>query len=179
MTQICYLAACLAPGGECEFNEDCPEGEYCETTVGRCLPARPGAEECTWRPPVAPFTPAFQCAYTAPPAGDRTPGHVQVFGLVVADFDLDDDPDTVRPSIVFNTFPSGSPYYHSTGVLRIIDGRTCALQQSMNESSADYTVPIAPPAAGDIDGDGRPEIVAVADLGGLVAFRYDTGAGII
>jgi hypothetical protein len=58
-------------------------------------------------------------------------------------------------------------------VLRIIDGGTCELEFSLNEDAADRTTGIAPPAAGDIDLDGRPEIVAVAFGGGLLAFRYD------
>lgn len=171
--EICYFHECVTPGDPCTHNENCPDGYYCEPTLGRCLPVIPGGEDCTYEPPINPFTPAFQCSYNDPPEGDLTPGHVQVFGLIVVDFDFDDNPDTIRPSIVFNTFPSASPYYHSPGVLRIIDGLTCELQHSLNEDTADRTTPIAPPAAGDIDGDGRPEIVAVADPGGLLAFDYD------
>jgi hypothetical protein len=174
--EICYFHDCITPGDPCTHSANCPEGYYCEPTLGRCLPVITG-DDCTYEPPINPFTPAFQCSYNDPPDGDLTPGHVQVFGLIAADFDLDDNPDTIEPSIVFNTFPSASPYYHSPGVLRIIDGRTCSLLFSLNEDEADRTTPIAPPAAGDIDGDGRAEIVAVAYGGGLLAFDYDPAAG--
>ncbi len=175
--ELCYFSRCTAPGDPCMYSEDCPDGWYCETTIGRCMPIMPGSEDCTYEVPVSPFTPAFQCSYNEPPEGDLTPAHVQVFGLIVADFNMDGNPDTIAPSIVFNTFPTANPYYNQPGVLRIIDGRTCELQFSLNEDEADRTRPIGPPAAGDIDGDTRPEIVTEAWDGGLLAFYYDEAEG--
>lgn len=37
-TQVCLLGACLDPGAECAGPLDCPEGQYCEASVDRCLP---------------------------------------------------------------------------------------------------------------------------------------------
>ena len=77
--------------------------------------------------------PALQCQWTGPAAGDPYPSHIQVLGTpMVIDFDFDSDPTTIQPSIVFNTYDgldgdSGS-ITTLNGVLRIIDGSTCAPQ---------------------------------------------------
>ena len=56
------------------------------------------------------------------------------------------------------------------GVIRVIDGSTCTQQYTI----ASPTVVAAEPLAiGDLDGDGRADIVASAVGGGIVAFRYD------
>ena len=48
---LCYLGACTTPGAPCESTRDCDDGEYCELTVGRCLPRATG-EECEYMPEV-------------------------------------------------------------------------------------------------------------------------------
>ncbi|RMG21757.1 MAG: hypothetical protein D6729_00045, partial [Deltaproteobacteria bacterium] len=62
-----------------------------------------------------------------------------------------------------------------TGVVRILDGRTCEQQAELG--SLQLTSHSSPVAVGDIDLDGRPEIVAYKAYGGLVAFDYDDAAG--
>ena len=89
---------------------------------------------------------------------------------IVVDFDMDDDPATLAPSIVFTAFPTmGS--YANPGVLRVVDGGSCAHQFTAGDP-ADATMSPASVAAGDLDGDGRAEIVAVAHGGGLLAFEW-------
>jgi len=90
---------------------------------------------------------------------------------VVVDFDLDGDPTTLAPSIAFTTFPTAGSY-GGPGVLRIADGKDCSQQFSFDDP-ADATMSPASVAVGDIDGDGRPEVVAAAYGGGLLAFKYD------
>src|SRR5690606_1231744 len=77
----------------------------------------------------------------------------------------------LAPSIVFASFPTAGSY-RSPGVLRIIDGAGCTQQFSFPDP-ADAVMSPAPVAAGDLDGDGRAEIVAVGHDGGVKAFRYD------
>ena len=59
------------------------------------------------------------------------------------------------------------------GVIRIIDGETCQTQFSLGP----YTNGCNPVAIGDLDLDGRPEIVAHRNTGGVIAYRYNSGTG--
>ncbi len=144
-----------AMGEECQNDSCCVEGECIPYTVGPCGDFDPMCERLD-----APgdFVPELECEWTVP-SGERgvmsTP--------MVGDFDMDGDPTTVHPSIAFITL-SGSLY--------VIDGATCAqqLQETGGFNSA------APPAIGDLDGDGRPELVARA-TDGLRAYTYDLTSG--
>jgi len=91
---------------------------------------------------------------------------------MVADFDFDNDPNTIRPSLVFNTYDAldGDSGVQTTldGVIRIIDGANCETQFSLGP----YTNGCNPVAIGDIDLDGRPEIVAHRNTAGIIAYKY-------
>jgi hypothetical protein len=121
------------------------------------------------------FFPAVQCAWQGPPHGDSFPGHVNVLATpMVATLD-----DLTTPSIVFPSYNgtddhgtesclgNSSQFY---GVLRVIDGRTCAQRATI---ASPTVIASAPVAIGDLGGDdATPEIVAVRSLGGLVAFTH-------
>ena len=181
--QICRFDACIADQGGCSSDADCQEDSYCQD--GDCLPYGVGPRgddgsnpECTRLIFAGLFQPSLQCQWLGPPAGDPYPNHLQVLGTpVVVDFDFDGDPATVRPSIVFNSYDGldGDSGVVTTldGVLRIIDGATCETQFSLGP----YLNGCNPPAAADLDGDGRPEIVAHLNNGGVIAYRYDAASG--
>ncbi len=165
----CLGAVCALDLGPCASPDDCDSDAYCHAD-GRCAPfdVPPGVdrdEACVQELDVDAIVPAVQCAFTAPPPGDPFPLSVDVRGTpVVVDFDLDEDPSTLRPSIVFQTFaPTG------TEVLRVIDGATCALQHTVGDGLRDA----ATPALGDLDGDGRAEIVVNTAADVARAYRYD------
>ena len=136
---------------------------------------------CT-RPPVPGFlAPAQLCSFTAAPAGDAHPTWLSVSpGLVAADLQLTPPvPDgSPHPSIVAVMHANASYGMGSLqGIIRIIDGATCA-QQTVIESHLVHQE--SGPAIGDLDGDGQPEIVAtsIPDAGdpvpgGVVAFKFD------
>jgi hypothetical protein len=104
---------------------------------------------------------------------------------LVIDFNFDHhvNPDnpTVKPSIVLVTYdgsdgacglgPTGAG--DNYGIIRVLDGRTCQQQKLI----ATHVNGATTPAVGDLDGDKRPEIVAISATGGLVAFRYDDVTG--
>jgi hypothetical protein len=186
-TEICFASAstCIPDRGPCADADDCGDDTYCAVTEGAagiCVPfgVPPGTTSdttCTRSIDIDAITPDLQCSWTGPPAGDAFPSHFQVMSTpVVVDFDFDDDPATLRPSIIFTTFPSAAPdYYRAPGVLRVIDGATCAHQFTLAGPTSMAMSP-AGPAVGDLDGDGRAEIVLAAQEGGLLAWGWDAAS---
>lgn len=170
--EVCTANACGIDTG-CVDDDGCGNDSYC--VEGTCIPYGTGPrdevnEDCERGIYVEPFNPVMQCSYSDPPADDPAPTHIQVMSTpMVADLDMDFSPAVVRPSIIFSTFAGSN--YRTDGVLRIIDGLTCDLQQVLADP-ADRTVAAAPVAVGDIQGDSRPEIIAPASGGGLLAFAY-------
>ncbi len=173
---VCVEDLCAPSEGACVSSEECQNDTYCRD--GHCIPfGVPSGHDhnasCTVSIDIGAIEPQVQCAWTGPPPGDPFPDHIHVMSTpMVVDFNFDGDPNTLRPSIAFVSFPTvGS--YHAPGVLRVIDGATCEQQftfpeQLMSPSGV---------ALGDLDGDGRAEIVAPGHQGGLHAFRYDAAAG--
>lgn len=174
--QRCVLDQCIRDLGTCAGDNECQSDSYCREGV--CVPYGVPMERrtnnmCERTISIDSLRPSVQCRWSGPPMGDANPGHHQAMSTpAVADLDLDDDPSTRQPSIVFASFVSTSGYYNNPGVLRVIDGRDCTQQMSFDDP-ADRVVSTASPAIADLDGDGRPEIVAVASGGGLLAFRWD------
>ena len=180
----CAFERCVIDLGPCDVDDDCAGDSYCDGE-GRCTPYGVPADvvndpECERTITVGDFTPDEQCRWESPPAGDpfETWGNVYC-APHVADFDLDDDPTVLAPSIVFGGFDAS----RDGAILRVLDGRTCTEQATLTDA-ADRLVYASNFAIGDLDGaaDGRSEIVAASLLaretpGGLVAFRYDASAG--
>ncbi len=174
--EICALQTLCAPQQDaCADNDDCWFDSYC--LGGECIPYEIPPEHdhddtCENTIDINAILPDVQCRWTGPPMGDSRPLHVHVMSTpVVVDFNFDNDPKTLTPSIVFTTFPTAGSY-SNPGVLRIIDGNTCAQQHSLDDPTH-VTMSPASVALGDINGDGRSEIVAAAHGGGLIAFVYN------
>ena len=171
---------CFTPTTSCTADTDCRGDTHC--SGGFCIPYLPGEfnHACT-RPSVPGFlAPARLCSFTAAPAGDAHPTWLSASpGLVAADLQFGPPSPEPHPSIVAvmhanATYGMGS----LQGIIRVLDGATCA-QQTVIEAHLVHLE--SGPAIGDLDGDGRPEIVAmsIADStdptpGGLVAFRLNT-----
>jgi hypothetical protein len=175
--EICVWGVCAEPG-MCAGDEDCGHDSYC--LEGACIPYGEGPRDdrnpdCTRVVIAGLFAPTLQCSWEGPPDGDAYPANRHLLATpLVVDFNFDNEPATSRPSIVFTTddgVDGGSE--NPTGVIRIIDGRTCAQQASLELQLTSHS---SPPAVGDLDIDGRPDVVAFQAGGGLVAFRYDPGA---
>ncbi len=187
-TTACRYGLCVPSPTPCTTTDDCDADRYCDG--GECIPwgIGPGGhfdDRCE-RPSVPGlFHPTIQCAWSGPPVGDPFPNHINVLSTpTVVDFDFDNDPTTVRPSIVFTSYNytdggayasdgAGSAPDSYWGVIRVLDGATCAQQYNV---SAFRVVGSNPLALGDIDLDGRPEIAAHGMGGGLVVFRYNPTA---
>ncbi|MFO0668530.1 MAG: hypothetical protein U0235_02735 [Polyangiaceae bacterium] len=159
----------------CQTADDCLHDSYCAN--GTCTPYGVPPEvtndpTCKATFAIDAIVPAVQCQWSGPPAGDPKPDNVQVMATpVVVDFDLDHDPKTLSPSIVFPSFTAGGGYKVG-GVLRVISGEDCHQQDSLPDPD-DAVMSPAPLAVGDLEGDGVAEIVAAGPEGGVLAFRFD------
>lgn len=164
---VCLSQACETPGASCDDSYDCAEGQFCEPTLGQCLPQPAGADLCEYRPPPLPFDPIIEWSWTG---SAILPGAHQVINMpVVVDLDQDDVPEVVI--VTSATYAATNP-----GYLRALDGATG--QEKWDATADVYAAgnevnPRATPAAADIDGDGIPEIVTAATAGGAIAFRAD------
>ena len=165
--EYCVAGACVAPGASCLDWADCPEGEFCEPTIDACLPQPAGSPVCEYQPPAGPLTPTLEWSWTESPI---FPAYQQVINMpVVVDLELDGTPDVV---IVTSTAFGANGFAY----LRALNGSTGA--EKWGAAAGAYAdgnrvQPRVTPAAADIDGDGRPEIVTGKAGGGLIAFEHD------
>ncbi len=163
--QVCLADACASPGAACGDSFDCAESEFCEPTLGKCLPQPQGAEACQYKPGVLPFEPILEWSWTGSPI---LPTHNQIQSLpLVADLDGDASPD-----VLVATFPlSLGPAY-----LRLLNGKdgTEKWPASAEVYLPENTVcPAASQAIADLDSDGSLEIVAITYDNGLMAVGPD------
>ncbi len=185
---VCRYLNCVPTPPPCTGNDDCEADTYCDSSASECLPwgVGPGGnkdDSCTRDVVAGVFFPEAQCEWLGPPAGDPYPDHTNVLGSpVVIDFKSAGDPELGRPSIVFISYNftdggvdacRGDNAAH-TGVIRVLDGRSCEQQASI---AAPLPIPSTSLAVGDITGDGVPEIVAARVGGGLAAWERNATGG--
>lgn len=177
---ICIYDHCLAAPPACERDDQCAGDTYCDE--GRCIPYGLGprcsqSPECTRPVVVGLFAPSAKCRWNG--STSPYPEHKNVLSTpLVVDFNFDDDPRTLHPSIVFNSYnciDGGCGDKRGCyGVIRIIDGATCRDQFALAlPAGAPGLIGDTTPAIGDIDGDGRPDVVATRQKGGVAGWRYD------
>jgi hypothetical protein len=180
----CTAEGTCAPTESCTTNQQCSSDMTCGG--GSCKPwsllaaVNRGADlSCRNGVDLPSLKPEVQCHW---PLGNAAPAEypdsVQVLGTpMVIDFDFDKNPATRHPSIVFISYADPTV---QDGVLRVIDGKSCAPQFSVT-GEFPFMQDVSP-ALGDVDGDKRPDIV-VADLvtngtgtkAGVAVYKLDSG----
>ena len=135
-------------------------------------PRPPNPETCRIEPEIFPFdAPVQEYRWPNEPVPFSDSVHVSSTPLVI---DLDPtDGTALEPVLVFVSYP---PMGRSEepGVLRIVDPRTdTTITNPEDESTFPFLEGTTNLAAGDIDNDGRNEIVALGYSFGSYAFRHD------
>jgi hypothetical protein len=160
--EVCYDGACITPGDPCTDPLDCPEGQYCDMDIGRCLPKHE-TTTCEYRPPVGEFSPTQDWSWAggdvmmAPAIGNLTDDN--------GDGAVD---ETDIPDIAFTIFYGGN--YSSNGTLYVISGDD---GHEIFHLPSPAIAPGAGLAIADVDVDGRAEIVACQSGGGSVIVEGD------
>jgi hypothetical protein len=177
--QACFYGECIATPAPCSADSDCAGDSYCDESHMVCLPwgVGPGGtkdDTCKRDPVPGVFFPDAQCEWTGPAANDFADSKNVLATPVVATFYAGGG-EFATPSIAFTSYnftdggaqacASSDPLYY--GVVRIIDGKTCAPQATI---SSPTVVASASLAVADLAGDATPEIVAARSSGGLVAW---------
>ena len=143
-------------------------------------------ELCSFQPEVGEFEPTVEYSWSVAP-GDPAPEKTQVMMTpVVINLTDDNDDGTIDeqdvPDIIVSTFDTvvreGTFDLLKSGVLRAISGDGSGLIWTIDDPALSVQA-AGNVAAGDIDGDGLPEIVASrfdfrdAGVGGLIALNHD------
>ncbi len=162
-SQVCVSGACQDPRGRCVDSFDCEDGEFCEPTLGRCLPQFDPVT-CTTPPVFGPFEVTLEWSATSA-VDDPTCMHA-ISTPVVVDLDGDGIPEVVANFACDDSW--------QRGVLRAFHGDGGAPFWTVSDAALELNGR-ASIAAGDLDGDGHAEIVAVAEpsVGLIYAFHHD------
>lgn len=121
---------------------------------------------CEYVPVPGPFAPVLEWSWTSTLV---LPTYLNVM-MTPSVVDLNDDG---VPEVVFGATASTGGALVEVGVLRALDGASGAELFSVTDAALRIST-TASVATGDIDGDGRPEIVASDDSGvRLIAFEHD------
>jgi hypothetical protein len=146
-------------GEPCDRCAGCDAGEFCDPTLGRCLPAAAADPSCVFVPPAGGFEPVELWSWSGEGSGEPAAHHV-IMMPVAGQLDDDDGDGAVTgcdyPEVAFIAYAPGS---ENDGWLRVLDGRDGTLDAEATDA-ADRLANQTQIAAGDIDGDGRVEVVA-------------------
>ncbi len=169
---ICKYDQCLPDLGTCTTYDDCPGDSYCDED-GVCIPydVPEGVindPNCQKDNIPEGITPVMQCEWNGVvDPNDKTAKSTYIYTTpIIADLNLDKDPQKLQPSIVMTTFQA-SGNMGRIGTLRVFDGRTCVEQARAGGADApddaDRPAYAATWSVGDLDNDvptgGHPEIV--------------------
>ncbi len=165
--QVCLSESCATPGASCLDSYDCEPGQFCEPTLGQCLP-QPDPLTCQQTPIFDNLSVQVEWMYDTD----------EIISIpVVADIDNDGLPEVV----VNLTRQDGGSW--PSGRIMILSGESGAVQvppiaddpaNNAYGSHGRSTI-----AVGDVSGDGVPDIVyATRDVAGSLIVAMN-GAGTV
>ncbi|HVY26511.1 MAG TPA: VCBS repeat-containing protein [Polyangiaceae bacterium] len=180
---VCVLTSpdkgvCSPNGGACTpTGTECVNDTFCCIATDGCNidgvtdptcvsnAARPVNEMCKNAATVSQFSPDLQCAWRGPVAGDPFMDSINVLTTPLV-ANLPTESGTAAEIVVVSS-TSGE----SGGHIRILNGQTC--EQIEVIQAGGLILDAATPSIADLDGDGKLEIVARLNAGGVVAFKFD------
>lgn len=183
---VCAEDTCVPTLGACDEGE-CGNDAYCCGDAcddpEACVPYGWGPrgdvdQTCTGRLEIGVFEPSMECEWTGPGAEDPFPEHRNVLGTpLVANSPHDSKYGAEIFFVSYNHNDGGSDAAAGVnpdhfGVIRILDGESCQLQQTI-DSPDNRVIAASPLAIADLDADGDVEIVAQRAVTGLIAFTWD------
>ena len=175
----------IANPGQADSDGD-GQGDACDEDQVLREDAYDADDACSFQPVVGDFQPTVEYAWSVA-GGDPAPEKNQVMMTpVVINLTDDNDDGSIDerdvPDIIVSTFDTvvreGTFDLLKSGVVRAISGDGSGLIWTVDDPAVSVQA-AGNIAAGDIDGDGLPEVVASrfdfrdAGVGGLVAFNHD------
>lgn len=172
--EVCAAGVCVPGEGPCDESGDCHGDTFCcedgclppGESPGSCIPWGLEPEgladpTCEGEVIIGLFTAEQQCEWLGPPPNDPFPNHVNVLTTpLVADLpNGGGGAKTTEMIIVTYNYTDGgiesgygsNPNYF--GVIRIIDGRTCELRETIHDPN-NRIIAASTPAIADLDNDG-------------------------
>jgi hypothetical protein len=179
---VCASGFCAPNLGPCASDSDCDGDSYCcgdgcrdDGGVAVCIPYGYGPRgtlnpECKGAGEPGVFAPSVQCEWLGPAATDPYPDSKKVLTSPLS-ANLPNDSGAAA-EIVILTYAGNDGSAEAPGVIRILNGQTCELLESIYDES-DVIRANATPALADLDNDGTIEIVTRREGGGVVAFAWN------
>ncbi len=187
---LCFDGICVPTFDPCTDDADCNGDTYCcdadclpdDADEPVCVPYGEPLdtqnEECTQEVVIGLFEPNVQCEWIGPGAMEPFPDHANVLTTpLVAQLPTPSGFAGEILVVSYNCDDGGSPASMGTdpgcfGIIRILDGQSCTLLESIDDPM-NRVIAAPTPSIADLDADGTPEIVAHRANGGIIAFRWD------
>jgi len=151
---------------DCDYDRCCAAGACKPFSSSLCGDGGDGGNYrsgCVYNPPVGVFAPKLTCNYI-PSGTDGNLSYIDVQASpVVADFGLLDATFGKMPSLIVANFSDASPgdgLYPNDTILRLINAKTCS-QVTSCDLAGKSIISTTHSLLVDLDGDSKPEIVAV------------------
>lgn len=192
--QACAAGQCIPTDGECTDDTNCDGDTYCcaegclpeDEEGGWCIPYGEGPrgdvnEECTQEVVIGLFEPSVQCEWLSPAEGDGFPDHANVLTTpLVAQLPNESGAAAEIIIVTYNGTDGGTGAAAGAdpalyGVIRILNGQTCEVLESIHDP-LNPAIAASPPAIADLDADGTPELVAQRGVSGLIAYKWNGAA---